>query len=196
MLAVCHVDVGDDVHDASVGFFGQALIFAAVAGFHVEDGDVESFCSDDAEAGVGVAEDEDCVGLGGCEELVGAVDDVAACGAKVIAYGIHIYFGLCEFQILEEDAVEVVVVVLPRMGEDYVEIAAALVDNGGKADDLGAGADDDAEFEFAVFLPVNVSIIKLRLLFHKNNFRQKFPLIIHKFYHKLFVLNIVFPINI
>ena len=58
------------------------------------------------------------------------------------------------------------------MGEDYVKILAALVDNCGKADDLGAGADDDAEFEFAVFLPVNVCIIKLRLLFHKNNFRQ------------------------
>ena len=82
------------------------------------------------------------------------------------------------------------------MGENYVEVLTALVDNGGKADDLGAGADDDAEFEFAVFLPVNVCIIELRLLFHKNNFRQKFPLIIHKFYHKLFVLNIVFPINI
>lgn len=162
----------------------------------MEDGDVQALGSDDAEAGVGVAEDKYTIGLGGCEEFVGAVDDVAACGAKVIAYGIHIYFRLCEFEVAEEDAVKVVIVVLAGVGEDYVKVLAAFVDNGGKADDLGAGADDDAEFEFAVFLPVNVSIIKLRLLFHKNNFRQKFPLIIHKFYHKLFVLNIVFPINI
>ena len=157
---------------------------------------MESFCSYHAQAAVSVAEDKNTIGLGGCEELVGAVDDVAAGGAKVIAYGIHIDLGLGELEVAKEDAVEVVIVVLTGMGEDDVEVLTALVDDGGQADDLGAGADDDAEFEFAVFLPVNVSIIKLRLLFHKNNFRQKFPLIIHKFYHKLFVLNIVFPINI
>ena len=42
MLAVCHVDVGDDVDDAAVGLLGQALVLAAVAGFHVEDGDVQA----------------------------------------------------------------------------------------------------------------------------------------------------------
>ena len=66
---------------------------------------MQALGSDDAEAGVGVTEDKDSVGLEGSKELVRAVDDVAACGAKVVAYGIHIYFRLCEFQILEEDAV-------------------------------------------------------------------------------------------
>lgn len=51
------------------------------------------------------------------------------------------------------------------MGENHIEVLTALVDNCGKADDLGAGADDDAEFEFAVFLPVNVCIICLHLFF-------------------------------
>lgn len=97
MLGVCHVDVGDDVHDASVGFFGEAFVFASVSGFHVEDGDVETFGSDDAQAAVSVAKDKYAIGLGGGEEFVGAVDDVAAGGAKVIAYGIHIDLGLCEF---------------------------------------------------------------------------------------------------
>lgn len=58
---------------------------------------MESFCSYHAQATVGVTEDKYAIGLGLSEELVRAVDDVAACGAKVIAYGIHIYFGFCEF---------------------------------------------------------------------------------------------------
>ena len=40
MLGVGHVDVGDHVDDAAVGLFGQALVLAAVAGLHVEDGEV------------------------------------------------------------------------------------------------------------------------------------------------------------
>ena len=37
VLAVGHVDVGDDVHDAAVGLLGQALVLAAVARLHVEE---------------------------------------------------------------------------------------------------------------------------------------------------------------
>ena len=41
MFAVRHVHVADDVHDAAVGLLGQALVLAAVACLHVEDGDVQ-----------------------------------------------------------------------------------------------------------------------------------------------------------
>ena len=50
MFGVRHVHVGDDIHDAAVGLFGQTLVLAAVAGFHVEDGDMEALGPDDAEA--------------------------------------------------------------------------------------------------------------------------------------------------
>ena len=167
VLAVCQVHVGDDIDDAAVGLLGQALVFAAVAGFHVEDGDVQALGADDAQAGVGVAEHEHGIGSRLGEELVGAVDDVAAGGAEVIAHGVHIYLGLGELEVAEEDAVEVVVVVLPRMGEDDVEIAAALVDDCGKADDFGARAHDDAKLELAVVLPLYVGIVEFGvLLFH------------------------------
>ena len=129
VLAVCQVHVGDDIDDAAVGLLGQSLVFASVAGFHMEYGDVQALGADDAQAGVGVAEHEHGIGPRLGEELVGAVDDVAAGGAEVIAHGVHIYLGLGELEVAEEAAVEVVVVVLPRMGEDYVEIAAALIDD-------------------------------------------------------------------
>lgn len=107
---------------------------------------MESLGSDDAEAAVGVAKDQYAVGLGLSEELVGAVDDIAAGSAKVVTDSIHIDLGLCELQVLEEDTVEVVIVVLARVGENHVKVLAALVDNSGETDDLGARADNDNQF--------------------------------------------------
>ena len=143
VLRVGHVHVGDDIDDTAVGLLGQALVLAAVAGLHVENGDMESLGSDNAEAAIGVAKDQYAVGLGLGKELVGAVDDVAAGSAKVVTDSIHIDLGLGELQVLEEYAVEVVVVVLACMGENHVEVLAALVDDGGETDDLGARADND-----------------------------------------------------
>ena len=143
VLRVGHVHVGNDIDDTAVGLLGQALVLAAVAGLHVENGDMESLCSDNAEAAVGVAKDQYAVGLGLGEELVGAIDDVAAGSAKVVTDSIHIDLGLCELQILEEDTVEVVIVVLACVGENDIKILTALVDDGGETDDLGARADND-----------------------------------------------------
>lgn len=50
MLAVAYVYVGDDVNDAAVGLLREAFVEASVAGFHMEDRDVEPFCSDHGEA--------------------------------------------------------------------------------------------------------------------------------------------------
>lgn len=143
VFRVGHIHVGDDIDDTAVGLLGQALVLAAVASLHVENGDMESLCSDNTEAAVGVAKDQYAVGLGLGEELVGAVDDVAASSAKVVTDCIHIDLGFGELQILEEDTVEVVVIILACVGENHVEVLAALVDDGGETDDLGARADND-----------------------------------------------------
>lgn len=104
---------------------------------------MKSLRSDNAEAAVGVAKDQYAVGLGLGEELIGAIDDVAAGSAKVVTDSIHIDLGLGELQILEENTVEVVVVVLACVGENYIKVLAALVDDGGETDNLGARADND-----------------------------------------------------
>ena len=149
VFAVGHVDIGDD---AAVGLFGEAFVLAAVAGFHVEDGDVEALGADDAEAAVGVAEDQDGVGFDFDHQFVALVDDVAHRGAQVFTDGVEVDVGVFELQVFEEHAVEAVVVVLAGVGEEAVEVLPAFVDDGGEADDLGAGADDDQEFKLAVIL--------------------------------------------
>ena len=55
VLGVGQVDVGDHVDDAAVGLLGQALVLAAVAGLHVEDGDMQALGRDGGQAAVGVA---------------------------------------------------------------------------------------------------------------------------------------------
>ena len=70
MLRVAQVYIGDNIDDTAVGFLGQTFILAAVAGFHMEDGDMEAFGCDGAQAGVGVAEDEQRVRLYGGHQFV------------------------------------------------------------------------------------------------------------------------------
>ena len=150
VLGVCQVDVGDHVDDAAVGLLGQALVLAAVARLHVEDGDVQALSRDGGQAAVGVAQDQQRVGLHLDHQLVRGGDDVAHRLAQVGAHGVQVDVGVGELQVAEEDAVERVVVVLPGVRQQAVEVTAALLDDLGQADDLWAGAHDDQQLQAAV----------------------------------------------
>ena len=158
VLGVGQVDVGDHVDDAAVGLLGQALVLAAVAGLHVEDGDVQALGRDCGQAAVGVSQDEEGVRLNLHHELVGGRDDVAHGLAQVRAHGVKVDVGVVQRQVAEEDAVERVVVVLPGVRQQAVEVAAALLDDLGQADHLGAGTDDDQKLQSAVVIKRNIGI--------------------------------------
>ena len=158
VLGVGQVDVGDDVHDAAVGLLGQALVLAAVAGLHVEDGDVQALGRDGGQAAVGVAQDQERVGLHLIHELVARGDDVSHGLAQVGTHGVQVDVRVVQRQVAEEDAVEGVVVVLPGVRQQAVEVAAALLDDLGQSDDLGAGAHDDQELQAAVVFKTNIGI--------------------------------------
>ena len=161
VFGVGHVYVADDVYDAAVGLFGQAFVLAAVARFHVENRDMQTLGRDGGKTAVGVAENQQGIGFAGGHELVAAIDDVADGSAEVVADGVHVDFGILEAQVLEEHAVQVVVVILPRMREETVEILAALVDDGREADDFGARTHDNQEFQLAVVGKFHVGVICL-----------------------------------
>lgn len=160
MLGVGHVHIGDDVHDAAVRLLGQALVLAAVAGLHVEDGDVQPLRTDDGQAAVCVAQHQHGVGLDGGHQLVALRDDVAHRLAQIRADGVHIDLGVGQLQVVEEHAVQVVVVVLAGVGQDNIKIFAGLVDDGGQTDDLRAGADDDEQFQLAVVFKGNAAVVR------------------------------------
>ena len=161
VLGIGHVDIGDDVDDAAVGLLGEALVFAAVAGFHVEDRDVEALCADHGQAGVGVAEYQDRVRHNFSHELVAARDDVAHGLAQVRADRVQVDLGIVQLEVVEEHAVEIVVVVLPCVRKNRVKIFPALLDHRCQADDLRPCADNDQELQLAVFFPIHVKFAHL-----------------------------------
>ena len=143
VLRVAQVHVGDDVHDAAVGLLRQALVLAAVAGLHVEDGDVQPLSSNDAEARVGVPQHQHGIGLQLRHQVVTFCDDVAHGLAQGIPHRIQVDVRVGQLQVVEEHAVEVVVVVLAGVGQEGIEILPALGDDRSQADDLRPGAHDD-----------------------------------------------------
>ena len=143
VLRVAQVHVGDNVHDAAVGLLRQALVFAAVAGFHVEDGDVQPLGADDAEAGVGIPQHQDGVGLQLRHQVVAFGDDVPHGLAQGVPHRVQVDVRVGQLQVVEEHAVEVVIVVLAGVGQEGVEILPALGDGRCQADDLRPGTHDD-----------------------------------------------------
>ena len=156
VLGIGQVDVGDHVDDAAIGLLGQTLVLAAVARLHVEDGDVEPLGRDGGQAAVGVTQDQQGVGLHLDHQLVARGDDVADGLAEVGAHGVQVDVGVVQRQVAEEDAVKRVVVVLPGVRQQAVEVAAALLDDLGQADDLGAGAHDYQQLQAAVIFELSV----------------------------------------
>lgn len=156
VLGVGHVHVGDDVNKAAVRLLGQAFVLAAVARFHMENRDMQALGTDHGQAAVGVAQYEDGIGLDGCHELIGTSDDIAHSGAEVRSHCIQIDLWRSEAQVMEEYAIEVVVVVLSCMGQYHIEVRPALLDHGRQADDLRARAHDDQQLQLAVFLPMDL----------------------------------------
>ena len=167
MFAVGHIHIRDDIHYPAVGLPRKTLVLAPVAGLHMEDRDMQPLCPDDAQTTVGIPENEHSVRSCSRKKFVAAIDYIATCGTEVIAHGIHIYFRGIELQILEKDPVEVVVVVLPGVGEDYIEVPPAFADDRGKTDDFRSRSHDDYQFELAVILELYVRVVEFRLsVFH------------------------------
>ncbi len=73
MLRVAQVHVRDNVHDAAVGLLRQALVLAAVAGFHVEDGDVQTLRCNGGQTAVGFSQGQQRVRLNLSHQLVGFI---------------------------------------------------------------------------------------------------------------------------
>ena len=152
VLRVAQVHVGDDVHYPPVRLLRKALVLAPVARLHVEDRDVEPLRAYHAQAAVRIAEHQHSIGTGLNHQPVAAGDDVPDGAAEVVADGVHVHIGIFELQVLEEYPVEVVVVVLTRVGKQAVKVLPAPGYNGRQADNLGPRADDNQQLQPAVVL--------------------------------------------
>ena len=78
VLGVCHINIRNDVNNPAVCLLRQALILAAVSGFHMEDRNVQSLCPDNGETAVRITENKHCIRLDFRHERIGFCDNIAA----------------------------------------------------------------------------------------------------------------------
>ena len=165
MLAVRHIHIGYDIDDAAVGLLGQAFVLAAVPGFHMEDRNVKALCRNSRKTGVGIAENKERIGGYTAHELVRAVDDIANGRTEIVAYRVHIDLGVGKFQIPEEHPVEVIVIVLPCVGQHGVKVFAAFGYYRRKPYYLGARADNNEKLKSAVVFESDIGIVSFNVHF-------------------------------
>ena len=102
MLRIAEVHIGNDVHNTAVGLLRQALVKAAVACLHMEDGDMQTFRAYHAQAGVRVSQHQHGIRFHLHHQLVAGVDNIPHRGTEVITDGIHIHIGVFQLQVTEE----------------------------------------------------------------------------------------------
>ena len=117
--------------------------------------------ANDTEAGVRVSQHQYRIRLDSHHQFVTLSYDVSHCLAQIRADSVHIHLWIRKFQVLEEHAVERVIIVLPGMRQDRVEICPALVDHGRQPDNLRARPHDDEKLEFAVVIEGNLRVVHI-----------------------------------
>ena len=142
MLGIAEVHIGGHIHNAAVRFLRQTLVKASVSGLHVENWNVQPLGSDDRQAGVGISQHQHGVRPDLLHEGVAFGDDRADGLAEVCPGGIQIIVRGTKPQILKEHLIQLVVVVLPGVDENLMEIAVTALYGGGQTDDLRPRAED------------------------------------------------------
>ncbi|MNZ93149.1 hypothetical protein D3C78_1122060 [compost metagenome] len=141
MLGQYHVDVAEVVEHLAVELFRHALVKAAVARLHVEHRDLAALGRNDRQAGIGIAVEQQCIGLLQLEHRVGLGDHLGDGLRGGLAGGAEEVVRLADLQVVEEHLVEFVVVVLPRMHQHVVDLAIQLGDHPAHLDQLRTGTD-------------------------------------------------------
>ena len=150
MLGIGHVHIRDDVNNPPVRLLRQALVLAAVAGFHMEDRDMQPLRANYTQTAIGIPKHQHGIGFNLHHQLVALGDDIAHGLAQVSPDGIHVHIRIRQFQVFEEYPVQVVVIVLARMRQDRVEILPALVNNRRQTDNFRARPHNDQKLQLPV----------------------------------------------
>ena len=79
----------------------------------------------DRQAAVGIAQHQYGVRLDGNHQLVALGDNIAHGLAQVSTHGVHIHLRVCQLKVVEEHAVQVVIVVLTSVGQDDTKFSVS-----------------------------------------------------------------------
>ncbi len=119
-VCVGHEHVAGVVDNAAVDLFGHTVVVAAVACFHVKDGNGEPLGDDGEKRAVGVAEDEKAVGLDLAQDSFAPCEYLADLFAEGVGARFEETVWLAHAEFVEEQAVQVPVVVLAGVDENVI----------------------------------------------------------------------------
>ena len=137
------------VDDLAVDLLGHPLVEAAVARLHVKDRDLPPLGRDGGQAGISVAQDQHGVGPDFTEDRSTLAMTWPMVSAAVAPAAPRKWSGVRISEVVEEDLVQLVVVVLPGVDDDVVDVAVERGHHARQADDLGPGADNGGDFHAA-----------------------------------------------
>ena len=96
-------------------------------------------------AGVGIPQHQQRIRLSLPHQLIGFRNDVSHRLTEIFSHRIQIDFRIFQFQIFKKNAVQVIVVILPRMCQNRIKIFPALPNHGGKPNDLRSRSHHDQQ---------------------------------------------------
>jgi len=169
--AVGHVDVAGVVNNLPVGLLRHPLIETAVTCFHVKDRNFATLGRDCRKAAVGIAENKQGLGFLLFQHLVNLDDQLPDGLGGIHTCGIEEMIGPAHLQIVEEDLVQLIIIVLPRVDKNMIQMTIQTSHYPGKTDYLGTCPHHCHDFEFFHINSILVNGLKKRIrVFRVENF--------------------------
>jgi hypothetical protein len=141
-LRIRHQHRAAVVDDPAIDFLGHAVVVAAIAGFHVQDGDAETTGHDSRQAAVRIPEDQQSVWPMVQERGLHPGENLAGLGAEARRANAERHVRRAHGKLPVEHPAQPVVEVLTGVHEHVVHMLVEQLDDPAETDDLRTGSED------------------------------------------------------
>ena len=114
------------IDDATVYFFRHAVVIAAIASFHMIDGNAQALGDNRYETTVGVAENQDAIRSLGSQNRFTSGENLSDLLAETFAPNAQVMIWRSDAQLAKEDLVEIGIVILAGMQHHLIAEAIEL----------------------------------------------------------------------
>ena len=136
MFGICHVHVGNNIYNSPVCLFRQTFILTAITCFHVKNRDMKPLRPDYRQTAVRIAKNKHRIRLNLHHQLVGLRNNIPHCLPKIGTNRVQINLRLVQLQILKKYTIQIIIIILTGMCQNYIKICSALLNNSRQADNL------------------------------------------------------------
>ena len=106
---------------------------------------METLCSDHRKAAVGIAENQYRIRIDCNHQLIRSCDDIPHGLSQICTDRIQINLRILKLQIMEKHTVQIVIIILPGMSQNDIEILSCFIDHRSQTNDFRSGSHNDQE---------------------------------------------------